>query len=214
MRSLLLLVLLGGGAHAAPPAVDWARGLVIAEGIGLADRHAPNPAVARGTSRRDAEVAARKLLAAKVATLQLASGGTVADKAKGDKAIAARIDHAVANAVVVAADPETDGAWRVTLGVPVEAVRQAMEGPRVLTAAAQDSGPAVVVVEGVTKATPAVGWTVGGIAAPTLWMAAAALPAWAKDAPRVTAKAAKAGVIEAPGIDATSATLFVILTPK
>jgi hypothetical protein len=209
----LLLLLFATAAHAAPPSVDWARGLVVAEGIGLADRHAPNPAVARGTSRRDAEIAARKLLASKVASLPVATGGTVADKAK-DKAVAARIERAVVHAVVVAADPETDGAWRVTLGVPVEAIRQAIEGPRVLAVAAQDSGPAVVVVEALARVTPAVGWMVGGIAAPTVWMAAEALPAWAKDAPRVKAKGAKAGAIEVAGISGTTATLFVILTPK
>jgi hypothetical protein len=207
------LLLFATAAHAAPPSVDWARGLVVAEGIGLADRHAPNPAVARGTSRRDAEIAARKLLASKVASLPVATGGTVADKAK-DKAVAARIERAVVHAVVVAADPETDGAWRVTLGVPVEAIRQAIEGPRVLAVAAQDSGPAVVVVEALARVTPAVGWMVGGIAAPTVWMAAEALPAWAKDAPRVKAKGAKAGAIEVAGISGTTATLFVILTPK
>jgi hypothetical protein len=209
----LLLLLFATAAHAAPPSVDWARGLVVAEGIGLADRHAPNPAVARGTSRRDAEIAARKLLASKVSSLPVATGGTVADKAK-DKAVAARIERAVVHAVVVAADPETDGAWRVTLGVPVEAIRQAIEGPRVLAVAAQDSGPAVVVVEALARVTPAVGWMVGGIAAPTVWMAAEALPAWAKDAPRVKAKGAKAGAIEVAGISGTTATLFVILTPK
>ncbi len=212
MRCLAILVLLASAAHAAPPAVDWARGLVVAEGIGLADRHAPNPAVARGTSRRDAELAAQKLLAGKVATLPLAIGGTVADRAKGDKAIAARIDAAITHAIVVAADPETDGAWRVTLGVPIEAIRQAITGPRALAAA--DSGPRVVIVEGVAKATPAVGWTVGGIAAASLWVGAEAVPAWAKDAPRVTAKAAKAGAIDVDGINATPATLFLIITPK
>jgi hypothetical protein len=102
----------------------------------------------------------------------------------------------------------------VTLGVPVEAIRQAIEGPRVLAVAAQDSGPAVVVVEALARVTPAVGWMVGGIAAPTVWMAAEALPAWAKDAPRVKAKGAKAGAIEVAGISGTTATLFVILTPK
>ncbi len=48
-------------------AVDWAKGLVTANGVGIADRHAPNPAVARGTSRRGAEDAARKKLADEVA---------------------------------------------------------------------------------------------------------------------------------------------------
>jgi hypothetical protein len=71
-----------------------------------------------------------------------------------------------------------------------------------------------VVVEALARVTPAVGWMVGGIAAPTVWMAAEALPAWAKDAPRVKAKGAKAGAIEVAGISGTTATLFVILTPK
>src|SRR5436190_7256417 len=212
LRALLLLIALTSSAHAAPSAVDWARGLVSAEGVGLADRHAPNPAVARGTSRRDAEAAARKQLAGKVAMLPLAGGGTVADKAK-DKAVAERIARAVANAIAVAADPETDGAWRVTLAVPVEAVRQAIAGPRSLAVGAADQGPVVVLVEGV-KGAPAVGWSVNGASAATVWVAADARPAWTKDAPRVTAKSAKAGAIETGGTDTTPATLFVIITPK
>lgn len=207
-----VLLLVAGSAEAAPPQVDWARGLVTAEGIGLADRHAPNPAVARGTSRRAAEAAARKQLTAKVATLPLAGGGTVGGRAK-DKVIAERLARAVTHAVVVAADPETDGAWRVTLGVPIEAVRQAIDGPRAVAAGAEDTGPAIVVVEG-AAAKPAVGWTVGGLAAPTLWVPADAVPAWANAAPRIAAKAAKAGAIEVSGIDATPATLFVIVIPK
>ena len=75
---------------------------------------------------------------------------------------------AVAAAITVAADPETDGAWRVTLAVPIEAVRQAIAGPRAL-AADGDKGPAVVVVDGVS-AKPAVGFTFGGAAAPALWI--------------------------------------------
>jgi hypothetical protein len=205
VRSLVLLVILATTAHAAPPSVDWARGLVIADGIGLADRHAPNPAVARGTSRRVGEEAARKTLAAKCAELPLASGGTVG-KAAADPAVKDRLARAVANAVTLAADPETDGSWRVTMAVAVEAVRQAVDGPRVAT---EDKGPPVVVVEGVAGK-PAVGWKVGGNAAPTLWVASP--PAWAKDAPHVKAKAAKAGAIDIDGTDATPATLFVILT--
>jgi hypothetical protein len=202
--AVAVILLLASQAHAAP-SVDWARGLVIADGIGLADRHAPNPAVARGTSRRVAEEAARKILAAKCAELPLAIGGKVADATK-DAATKDRLARAVANAVTLSADPETDGSWRVTMGVPVEAVRQAVEGPRVAT---DDKGPPVVIIEGVT-AKPAVGWTVGGIAGASLWVASA--PAWAKDAPHVKAKAAKAGAIDVAGIDATPATLFVILT--
>ena len=107
----------------------------------------------------------------------------------------------------LAADPETDGAWKVTLALPIEAVRLAVSGPRALGDG--DKGPAVVVVEGVT-AKPAVGWKILGVEAATLWVTD--VPAWAKDAPRVKAKSAKAGTIEVTGIDATPATLFVIIT--
>ena len=102
----------------------------------------------------------------------------------------------------------------MTLGVPLEALRQAVSGARSLAVGAADAGPAVVVVEGATAAKPAIGWTVGGLAAPTLWIAADALPPWVKDAPRMTAKSAKAGAIEVAGTDATPATLFVIITAK
>lgn len=207
----VLLLASFASAYAAPPAIDWARGLVTAEGIGLADRHAPNPAVARGTSRRDAEAAARKELAKLVATVPVATGGTVGEAAKKDKAVAERIERAVANAITVAADPETDGAWRVTLAVPVEAVRQALTGPRVLGAGGNDSGPAIVVVEGVSGK-PAVGVTFGGISGAVVWVDSKQLPAWAKDAPRVKGSAPKNGAIELSGITPTGATLFVIVT--
>ena len=115
-------------AAAEPPKVDWARGLVIADAVGVADRHAPNPAVARGTSRRGAEDAARKILAAEVAKLPVAGGGKVADKAK-DVQVKARLDAAIATAIALDADPETDGAWHVTMAVPIEAVRLALDSP-------------------------------------------------------------------------------------
>lgn len=209
MRSALSLMVVAalGTTSRADVKVDWARGLVIADAVGVADRHAPNPAVARGTSRRGAEEAAQKQLAAKLGELPLAAGGKVADREK-DKAVKERLARAVADAITLAADPETDGAWKVTLAVPIEAVRQAITGPRTLGADG-DKGPLVVVVEGAT-AKPAVGWKISGVEAPTLWVTDA--PAWAKDAPRVKATGAKAGAIEVAGIDATPATLFVIIT--
>lgn len=208
MRLLVLLALAGSTATAgADVRVDWARGLVIADAVGIADRHAPNPAVARGTSRRGAEEAAQKQLAAKLGDLPLAGGGKVGDKAK-DEAVQARLDRAVGAAITLAADPQTDGAWHVTMAVPIEAVRQAIAGTRALGADG-DRGAAVVVIEGVA-AKPAVGWKVAGLEAASVWVRE--VPAWAKDAPRVVAKTAKAGTIEAAGIDASAATLFVIVT--
>lgn len=204
----LALAAMATVSHAEPPRVDWSRGLVIADAVGIADRHAPNPAVARGTSRRGAEDAARKLLAAKLGDLPIAGGGKVADKAK-DEAVKDRLAKAVAAAITLAAEPETDGAWQVTMAVPLEAVRQALVGPREVPAGG-DKGPQVIVVDGVS-AKPALAWKVGNVEAPVLWVTT--VPDWAKSAAHVKAKRAKAGVIEVDGIDATAATLFVIVTP-
>jgi len=202
----VLAVVVPARAHAD---VDWAKGLVIARGVGLADRQAPNPAVARGPSRRKAEEAAKLALAAQLLALPLATGGTLADKL-GDAAIKARVDRAVGFAIALTADPETDGSWRVTMAVSVEALRQAITGPRALPAKGDAAVP-VIVIEGAT-ATPAIGTTVGGLAAPTLFVAT--VPAWAKDAPRIKATASKAGAIEAVVPKAAESTLFVIVIAK
>ena len=205
---LAALLLVGSVAHAAPKlSVDWAAGLVTADGASVADRHAPNPSVARGTSRRAAEDAARAQLAAELGELPVATGGVVAAKL-GDPAVKARLDAAVAAAIAIDAQPETDGAWRVTMAVPVEAVREALDGVRALPAAG-DAGPAIIVVD--AKAKPAVGWTVGGLHAATIF--AAAVPAWAASASHVAATRVAGGAIEIAGTAATAATLFVIV-PK
>jgi hypothetical protein len=189
--------------------IDWAAGRVIAGGTGIAARHAPSPAVALGTSRRGAEEAARQRIAGKLGSLPLAAGGTLADKLADPSigpSIKARIDAAVEVAITVAAEPETDGSWHVTLAVPLEAIRLALGEPRVLPPAG-DSGPPIVVVEGVA-ARPAIGWTVGGIAAPTLWVKE--VPAWATTAPRARARSAKAGAIDVEA-HGTAATLYVLV---
>jgi hypothetical protein len=189
-----VLLAFTGVAAADAPKVDWARGLVIADAVGVANRHAPNPAVARGTSRRGAEEAARKVLASKVAELPVAGGGTVAAKAKKDAAVKARVEAAVAAAITLDAAPETDGAWRVTMAVPIEAVRQALDGGARQLADA-DKGAIVTIVEGM-KGKPAV----GALAAPTIWVTE--VPAWAKDAPKVDAK----------GLSPAAQTLYVVVT--
>nr|HEX4317740.1 hypothetical protein [Kofleriaceae bacterium] len=191
-----------GVAHADPARVDWARGLVIADGFGVADRHAPNPSVALGTARRGAEDRAKAALADAVTALPMAGGGTV-----GARAAAA----VAAAAYAVDAQPETDGSWHVQMAVPIEAVRQAVVGARAVDAAG-DRAPAVVVVAGVA-AKPAVGWTVGGVVVPTLFVAE--LPAWAATAPRVTATGAAGGKIDAKlPAGATGATLVIVVGVK
>jgi hypothetical protein len=188
--------------------VDWAAGWVIAGGTGIADRHAPSPAVALGTSRRGAEDAARRRIAGKLGSLPLAAGGTLAERL-ADAAIRARVDAAVEAAIPVAAEPETDGSWHVTLAVPLEAIRIALGAPRALPAAG-DRGPPVVVVEG-AAARPAIGWTVAGVEVATVWVRE--VPAWAREAPRITARSARAGAIDAPAAG-TPATLYVIVSAK
>jgi len=201
----------GTKAEAARP--DWARGLVIATGVGIADRHAPSAVSARGPARRAAEEAARKQLAAALPALPLAGGGTLAGKL-GDAAVKARVDRAVAAALPLDADLSTDGSWKVTLAVPIEAVRQALAGPRPAPASDAD-GPPVVIVEG-AKTTPAVGYRLGKLAAPTVWIKE--VPPWAKDAPRVRARpaasGAASGAIDLADPKGTESTLFLILAPR
>jgi hypothetical protein len=197
--SAAVILALGGVAGADEVHVDWARGLVIASGVGVADRHAPSPAIARGTSRRGAEDAAKKALAAAIVALPRAAGGRV-----GDAAL-----PALDAVVTLDADPETDGAWRVTMAVPIEAVRQALAGGARAVTPTGDRGVPVVVVDGVTSK-PAVGVAIGGAQAATLWLQT--VPAWAKDAPRVHAKSSAHGAIAAPlPAEAGAATLYVIL---
>lgn len=185
--------------------VDWAAGRVTAGGTGIADRHAPSPAVALGTSRRGAEEAARRRIAAELGSLPLAAGGTLADKF-AERSIKARIDAAVDAAITIDAEPETDGSWHVMLAVPLEAIRQALGDPRTLPPGG-DGGPPIVIIEGVAVK-PAIGWTVGGTAAATLFVKD--VPAWAKGAPRVQARSAKHGVIAVDAAPGTAATLYVI----
>jgi hypothetical protein len=207
MRALLVVMLLATTAGA-EPVVEWSEGRVLMSGVGLADRQAPNAAVARGPARRKAEEDARRSLLAAVKQLPVAGGGTVKDKLS-DAAIAARIDRAVAAALPVSAALESDGAWVVTLAVPTEAIRQAIVGPRAL-ASAGDSGPAVIVVEGAAS-TPAIGTTIGGTNAPMVWVKT--VPAWAAKAPRIKARGAKDGAIDADTASASPSTLFVVLAP-
>jgi hypothetical protein len=185
--------------------VDWAAGRITAGGTGLADRHAPSPAVALGTSRRGAVEAAKQRIAAKLGALPLASGGTLAPRL-ADAAVKARVDAALDAAIAIAAEPETDGSWHVTLALPIEAIRQALDEPRALPAAGDD-GPPVVIVEGVT-AKPAIGWTIGGTGGATLWVKD--IPEWAKGAPRIKARSAKGGAITVDGSPGTPGTLYLI----
>lgn len=173
--------------------VDWARGLITADGVGIANRQAPSPAAAREPARRMAEDAARKQLAAQLPGLPHARGGTVKDVTTADAA--ARIAKAVERAYTISATPQTDGSWTVKLALPLEAVRQALEGKARSQQPEGDIAPAVVIVEGVT-AKPALGYAIGHWAPAVIWRKD--VPAWARDAPRVKATGEKPGLIEIP----------------
>ncbi len=190
VRLAILLVSVWAATAHADAKVDWAAGLVTAEGVGIADRHAPSPAVARGTSRRSAEEAAKQAIAAALPALPLAAGGTVGDRAK----------RVVDQAFAIAADPDTDGSWRVTMAVPIEAVRLALGKPRAVPAGG-DTGPAMLVVDG-TKAPPAIGYLDGA----TIFVDK--LPAWAKDAPHATG-ALSGGAISVAG--GSPSTLYIVV---
>jgi hypothetical protein len=210
LAAVVVSTALATAAHAGDAVrVDWSKGVVLADGLGVADRHAPSPAVARSTSRRAAEDDARAHLRAELGKLPLAAGGTVAGRAK-DAAIQARLDQAIDDAFAFAAEPETDGAWRVTLAVPLEAVRQAIDGPRALAVGGDDAA-AVVVVDG-AAVPPSIGYRVGADGATTIFVAD--VPEWARAAPRVHGKHAQKAAIELDRVVGGPATLFVIVMAK
>jgi hypothetical protein len=127
--------------------VDWTRGVAIAHAVAPADRRAPSPAVARSGARRAAEDRGRGMLAATARALPWAAGGTVGDAVdeRGDAGKAA-LERVVARAAVTAADYLTDGSVRVTMALPIEAVRQAIDGAREVAAGAAVDGDAVTAV--------------------------------------------------------------------
>ncbi len=188
--------------------VDWQTGMVTARGVGVANRAAPNPATARGPARRLAEDAARRQLAAQVVALPLAGGGTVADRTK-DAATRTRLDRAVADALVITAELQTDGSWVLVMGVPTEAVRQALVGARAITLGVKEAGPPVIVVDGFTSA-PAIGWSIATVGAATLHVTA--IPAWAKGAPHAKVSAITAAEVTIAGSAGTPSTLFLLLS--
>ena len=81
--------------------------------------------------------------------LPWASGGTVGDQLdRRGPAGKAALDRAISRAPVLSADYVTDGSARVELGLPIEAVRIAIEEPRWITPGpATPSAPTAIVVD-------------------------------------------------------------------
>lgn len=120
--------------------IDWARGLVVAESTAVADRRAPSPALGRDAARRRAENAARAELVRAIATLPW-HGATPALDDAARTALAAR-------ARPLTTEPRPDGGWRASLAVPIEAIRVAARGPRLVAPATDDvAAPHTIVID-------------------------------------------------------------------
>jgi hypothetical protein len=211
-------------SDAAGRVVDWTAGQLMARGLGVADRHAPRPEVARDAARQRALADARRELVAAARQLPLADGRRLGEALRDD-ALAA----AAATATLVSGEPQVDGSWRVELALPLEALRQAAAGARALPAAG-DVGAALLVIRAPAAAGPQLGvvirdgaqrftgatlWTKGSVAG--LALPAAALgKAPTVDAKLVTAGAGRPGAaaveLHIPTVSGvTDATLFVVV---
>jgi hypothetical protein len=125
--------------------IDWTRGVLVARGFGPADRHAPSPAVARVAAQRAAEDQARTRLAEAVQALPVAGGGTVQDAATGQAV--RRLERAIARAPIDRSDLSSDGSARVEVVLGLEAVRQALTGPRELAPTTDEPTGATMVID-------------------------------------------------------------------
>jgi hypothetical protein len=149
--------------------VDWTRGMIVATGVGLADRHAPAPAVARAASRRRADDAGRRVVAAALKEIAWYGADPVP--------LAGNAPWIASRAVVIDASLEPDGSWRVTTGLPIEAIRTKLAGPRTLAADGDGAkAPTAFVVE-LKKADVVLGGGVtiagkggGTLVGPVLWI--------------------------------------------
>ena len=233
-----LLGVLGGAAPAHAEALrttddrghvtDWSAGQLVARGLGVADRRAPSPAVARDAARRRAIADAVRQLIAGAEQLPLAGGQRLFDRLAKERLA----ELAAAEAVVLAAELLVDGSWRVEVALPLEALRQAAfaapasaSGARVLPAKGDASAaPAVVIVRAPAGTQPVLGLTISdgktSVRAATLWASGspAGVPLPERQlaaAPSLTASAAGsasgAELRVAKLAGASDATLFVVV---
>jgi hypothetical protein len=184
--------------------VDWSAGQLLATGAAVADPRAPNPDVARVSAERAARERALEELGRAARKLELAGGGSVGERARGDAAVEQRLAGALERARTLEASYGSDGSTRVVVALPLEAVRLA-----VAPAAAPNAppgGPTAIVVDArAHKARPVLGVSLHAGATkaaplPTVWYAdveaAAADPRAGARLLRTEAKSVKGGVIE------------------
>lgn len=221
LPAVLLAALLVSGAARAEvidplpdgAAVDWTRGVVTATGVGLADRHAPSPAVGRAASRRRADDDARGKLAAALAAVPWIETGAPA-------ALAARDGWLAAHAVVLAATLNPDGSWKVTLGLPIEAIRSGLAGARLVPAAGDRDETRAVVIDAtrLAKVVPVGGVAVGAAraAGATLWLDRDPPEALVGKKPRkLVATGLTAGVLAVDGtVPDLAGTLIVVVVRR
>jgi hypothetical protein len=142
--------------------VDWARGEITVQEVGTADRRAPSPAVARVGALEEAEGRASTALLAEARDLPWAAGGTVGAAADKDPKAKAALEAAAHALLEVDTEYLPDGSARVTRALPIEAVREAIDGPVLIapdwSGAAAAAAPAAIVIDARNlKVHPAVG---------------------------------------------------------
>jgi len=130
---VVVAILAVAGDAAADTTIDWAAGVIEVATVGTADRRAPSPTVARVGALREAEERASAQLLEAARALPLRSG-TVGAAAVADPAIEAALVAAARPEVLVDEKTEylPDGSVRIRRALPIEAVRQAIDGPRVV----------------------------------------------------------------------------------
>lgn len=200
---------------------DWTAGQLTARGLGVADRRAPSPATAREAARRRAIAdATRKLVAAAESLPVAGDKGRLAAKLAKEKLAAL----AAAEAIVLSSELLVDGSWRVEVALPLEALRQAVQGARPLPAKGDAStAPPVVVVQVFAGIEPALGVAISDgkitLVPPILWTAVTAASAPLPErllaaAPSITATKDGAGLRVPRLAGASDATLFVVVIGK
>lgn len=137
--------------------IDWTRGLLIERAAGAANIRAPSAAVARVESHREATKAARERLGARARALVMADGTSVAAAEAANEQIAARLARAIERAVELRAVYSTDGSVMVWVALPLEAVRQAVSGPRVAAEGGHSPVTAIIVDATAVASAPALG---------------------------------------------------------
>jgi hypothetical protein len=108
-----------------------------------ADMRAPSPSVARVGAERAAREAARKRLRVAVRGLVTADGKRVSAIVDKDPGARRRLDGAIGRSLDLQVDYASDGSVLLEAGLPIEAVRSAVQGADAVPGGAESGDPAV-----------------------------------------------------------------------